>query len=82
MRVGFLLLLCLVAGSQANFFDDLKQTFQNVGHALSTTVHAVGDQAKVVGTNLLAVAAEQGKQLASQALQSTISYVLGYIFFQ
>lgn len=73
MRVALLLLLCLAAGSQASFFDDLKLTFQNIGHALTTTVHAVGDQAKVVGTNLLQAATEQGKTLASQALQSKIS---------
>nr|XP_011445809.2 uncharacterized protein LOC109617042 [Crassostrea gigas] len=72
MRVGLLLLLCLAAGSQANFFDDLKATFHNIGAALTTTVHAVGDQAKVVGTNLLTAATEQGKTLASQALQSLL----------
>ena len=70
MKVAFLLILCLAAGSQANFFDDLKSTFQNIGHALTNTFQAVGDQAKVVGTNLLSAAKEQGTQLASQALQS------------
>lgn len=76
MRVAFLLLICLVAGSQATFFDDLKETLHGVGTTLTTTIHAVGDQAKVVGTSLLQTAAEQGKQLASQALQSTI-----YLYF-
>nr|XP_022339328.1 uncharacterized protein LOC111134517 [Crassostrea virginica] len=72
MKVAFLLVLCLAAGSQANFFDDLKSTFQNIGTALTTTLHAVGDQAKVVGTNLLSAAKDQGSQLASQALQSLL----------
>lgn len=76
MRVGILLLLCLAAGSQANFFDDLKATFHNIGTALTTTVHAVGDQAKVVGTNLLTAATEQGKTLASQALQSMMHCII------
>ena len=75
MKVAFLLVLCLAAGSQANFFDDLKSTFQNIGNALTTTLHAVGDQAKVVGTSLLSAAKEQGSQLASQALQSTSDFV-------
>ncbi|XP_061194215.1 uncharacterized protein LOC133202414 [Saccostrea echinata] len=72
MKVACIFLLCLAAGSQANFFDDLKNAFTNVGHALTNTVQAVGDQAKVVGQNLLNAAAEQGKQLASQALQSLL----------
>ncbi|XP_061194211.1 uncharacterized protein LOC133202411 [Saccostrea echinata] len=72
MKVAFVLLLCLAAGSQASFLDDLKNAFSNVGSALTNTVHAVGDQAKVVGQNLLSSAAEQGKQLASQALQSLL----------
>ena len=70
MKVAFLFVLCLAAGSQANFLDDLKSTFQNIGSALTNPFHAVGDQAKVVGTNLLSAAKEQGTQLASQALQS------------
>ena len=70
MKIAFLLILCLAAGSQANFLDDLKSTFQNIGHVLTNTFQAVGDQAKVVGTNLLSAAKEQGTQLASQALQS------------
>lgn len=70
MKIAIVLVLCLAAGSQASFLDDLKNAFSNVGSALTTTVHAVGDQAKVVGQNLLHTAAEQGKQLASQALQS------------
>lgn len=70
MKIAIVLVLCLAAGSQASFLDDLKNAFSNVGSALTTTVHAVGDQAKVVGQNLLSTAAEQGKQLASQALQS------------
>ena len=77
MKVAFLLVLCLAAGSQANFFDDLKSTFQNIGSALTTTLHAVGDQAKVVGTNLLSAAKDQGSQLASQALQS----MNGFVFY-
>ncbi|XP_062588854.1 uncharacterized protein LOC134250505 [Saccostrea cucullata] len=72
MKVAFVLLLCLAAGSQASFLDDLKNAFSNVGSALTTTVHAVGDQAKVVGQNLLSAAKEQGSQLASQALQSLL----------
>lgn len=76
MKVGFLLLLCLAAGSQASFLDDLKATFHNIGTALTTTVHAVGDQAKVVGTNLLQAASEQGKTLASQALQSMMQCII------
>ena len=75
MKVAFLFVLCLAAGSQANFLDDLKSTFQNIGSALTNTFHAVGDQAKVVGTNLLSAAKEQGTQLASQALQSTSDFV-------
>jgi hypothetical protein len=70
MKFAIVLLLCLAAGSQANFLDDLKGAFSNIGTALTNTAHAVGDQAKVVGQNLLSTAAEQGKQLASQALQS------------
>lgn len=70
MKIALVLVLCLAAGSQANFLDDLKNAFSNIGSALTTTVHAVGDQAKVVGQNLLATAKEQGSQLASQALQS------------
>ena len=70
MKVAVLLLLCLTAGSQASFLDDLKAAFQNIGTSLTTTFHAVGDQAKVVGQNLLSTAKEQGSQLASQALQS------------
>ena len=70
MKVALLVLLCLTIGSQASFLDDLKSTFQNIGNALTNTFHAVGDQAKVVGTNLLSAAKEQGTQLASQALQS------------
>lgn len=70
MRVAVLLLLCIAAGSQASFLDDLKNAFHNIGTSLTTTFHAVGDQAKVVGQNLLTTASEQGKQLASQALQS------------
>ncbi|XP_048745473.2 uncharacterized protein LOC125658294 [Ostrea edulis] len=72
MKIAIVLVLCLAAGSQASFLDDLKNAFSNVGSALTTTVHAVGDQAKVVGQNLLSTAAEQGKQLASQALQSLL----------
>lgn len=64
------MLLCLTAGSQASFLDDLKSAFSNIGNSLTTTFHAVGDQAKVVGQNLLTTAKEQGSQLASQALQS------------
>lgn len=64
------MLLCLTAGSQASFLDDLKSAFSNIGTSLTTTFHAVGDQAKVVGQNLLSTAKEQGSQLASQALQS------------
>lgn len=70
MKVAFLVLLCLTAGSQASFLDDLKSAFSNIGSSLTTTFHAVGDQAKVVGQNLLSTAKEQGSQLASQALQS------------
>lgn len=70
MRVAVLLLLCIAAGSQASFLDDLKNAFHNIGTSLTTTFNAVGDQAKVVGQNLLSTASEQGKQLASQALQS------------
>ena len=70
MKVAVLLLLCLTAGSQASFLDDLKDAFHNIGTSLTTTFHAVGDQAKVVGQNLLSTAKEQGSQLASQALQS------------
>lgn len=70
MKIALVLVLCLAAGSQANFLDDLKNAFSNIGTALTTTVHAVGDQAKVVGQNLLTTAKEQGSQLASQALQS------------
>lgn len=70
MKVAFLVLLCLTAGSQASFLDDLKSAFSNIGTSLTTTFHAVGDQAKVVGQNLLSTAKEQGSQLASQALQS------------
>ena len=70
MKVAVLLLLCLTAGSQASFLDDLKAAFHNIGTSLTTTFHAVGDQAKVVGQNLLSTAKEQGSQLASQALQS------------
>ena len=75
MKIAFLLVLCLAAGSQASFLDDLKNTFQNLGNALTNTFHAVGDQAKVVGTNLLSAAKEQGTQLASQALQSMNGFV-------
>lgn len=70
MKVVVLLLLCIAAGSQASFLDDLKNAFHNIGTSLTTTINAVGDQAKVVGQNLLTTASEQGKQLASQALQS------------
>lgn len=70
MKVAVLVLLCLTAGSQASFLDDLKSAFSNIGNSLTTTFHAVGDQAKVVGQNLLTTAKEQGSQLASQALQS------------
>lgn len=70
MKIALVLVLCLAAGSQANFLDDLKNAFSNIGSALTSTVHAVGDQAKVVGQNLLTTAKEQGSQLASQALQS------------
>lgn len=70
MKVAVLLLLCLTAGSQASFLDDLKSAFSNIGSSLTTTFHAVGDQAKLVGQNLLTTAKEQGSQLASQALQS------------
>lgn len=76
MKFAVVLLLCLTAGSQASFFDDLKNTFSSIGHALTNTAHAVGDQAKVVGQNLLNTAAEQGKQLASQALQSEIPDII------
>nr|XP_022339327.1 uncharacterized protein LOC111134516 [Crassostrea virginica] len=72
MKAAVLLLLCLTAGSQASFLDDLKAAFQNIGTSLTTTIHAVGDQAKVVGQNLLSTAKEQGSQLASQALQSLL----------
>ncbi|XP_011415393.3 uncharacterized protein [Magallana gigas] len=72
MKVAFLVLLCLTAGSQASFLDDLKSAFSNIGSSLTTTFHAVGDQAKVVGQNLLSTAKEQGSQLASQALQSLL----------
>lgn len=65
-----LLLLCIAAGSQVSFLDDLKNAFHNIGTSLTTTINAVRDQAKVVGQNLLSTASEQGKQLASQALQS------------
>ena len=70
MKIALVLVLCLAAGSQAGFLDDLKNAFSNIGSALTSTVHAVGDQAKVVGQNLLSTAKEQGSQLASQALQS------------
>lgn len=65
-----LLLLCIAAGSQVSFLDDLQNAFHNIGTSLTTTINAVRDQAKVVGQNLLSTASEQGKQLPSQALQS------------
>ena len=68
------LLLCLlVAGSQANFFDDLGSSLHNLGHNFAQTFQGVGEQAKVLGTQLLQQGLEGGKQIASQALQSNIT---------
>ena len=78
MKIVCLVALCLLAGTQASFLDDLKNAFSNVGTALTNTVHAVGDQAKIVGQNLLETAKQQGSDLASQALQSELSVFLGW----
>ncbi|KAK3094901.1 hypothetical protein FSP39_007676 [Pinctada imbricata] len=73
MKVAIILCV-LVAGSQANFFDDLKTSLGGVGHAFTDTFHQVGEQAKNVGSQLLETAKQQGSQLASQALQSKILF--------
>lgn len=81
MKIVCFVALCLLAGTQASFLDDLKNAFSNIGSALTTTVHTVGDQAKVVGQNLLVTAKQQGSQLASQALQSELSVLHGWWSF-
>jgi len=72
MRIAVALTICLVlaTGSQATFFDSLKDTFSKLGGAVTTTFSAVGQQAGVLGSQLLEQLKQQGGQLASQALQS------------
>ena len=68
------LILCLlVAGSQANFLQDLGASLQGLGHNFAQTFQGVGEQAKQLGTQLLQQGLEGGKQIASQALQSNIT---------
>ncbi|KAJ8309830.1 hypothetical protein KUTeg_011695 [Tegillarca granosa] len=63
--------ICLVlsAGAQANFLDQLKQTFSSVGQALKTTATGVLEQGKVLGGQLLTQLQTQGTQLLGQAAQ-------------
>ncbi|KAJ8309829.1 hypothetical protein KUTeg_011694 [Tegillarca granosa] len=72
MRIAVALTICLVlaTGSQANFLDSLKDTFSKLGSAVQTTFSAVGQQAGVLGTQLLEQLKQQGGQLASLALNT------------